>query len=63
MGLIGAALALRRLRMRIGGNGQTRDSARDGDRDDPRSHARHRVSHRHLVPFVMRQPATSNYVY
>jgi hypothetical protein len=61
--MIHATLALRSLGSRIGGDDQARDSAGDGDRDDPRSHARQRESHRHLVPFVVRQPATSNYVY
>lgn len=58
----GRALALRPLRLCFGCNGQTGDSAGDGDRGDPRTQARQRASHRHLVPFVMRQPATSNYV-
>lgn len=63
MGMLDATLALRGLSSRLGGNEQARDSTGDGDRDDPRSHARPRESHRHLVPFVVRQPATSNYVY
>jgi len=53
-------LAPRRLCLRVGRDGQGGDSAGDGDRDDPRSHARQRASHRHLVPFVMRQPAYLN---
>ena len=57
------ALVLRRLRVGIGGNDQARDCTGDGDRGDPHSQARQRVSHRHLVPFVVRQPATSDYVY
>jgi hypothetical protein len=61
--VIGSAGAQRRLRVDIGGYGQTRDSADDGDRHDPRSQPRNRVSHRDVVPFVVRQPATSNYVY
>ena len=61
--LLGRAFALRRLRLGVDGYGKTDDSAGDGDRGDPRARAPHRASHRHLVPFVMRQPATSNYVY
>ena len=60
--MLGPSLAQRRLRSRVDGNGQTGKRAGDGDRDDPRSQAGERASHRHLVPFVMRQPATSNYV-
>ena len=61
--MLRATHAQRRLRLHIARYDKTRDRADDGDRHDPRSYARHRESHRHLVPFVVRQPATSNYVY
>ena len=50
-----------RLRMRMRCAERTRHGAGNRQRDAVRAHARPR-SYRHLVPFVMRQPATSNYV-
>jgi len=68
---MGGGAAKRRLRrslaavLRLGLSSERTDGADDGagngDRQDTSAHARPRSVH-HLVPFVVRQPATSNYV-